>query len=173
MKLYVKRNEHNEIILGMATAKSELIKNLKSRSPSCISHIVKWYVYIDNDARFHWKKEISSYLAYASSRKLKGGKKLNKQDVIDSLLYPVHDGDESDARSILQDFIWDVARKEHYPEFELSRDLIKQFSLFLQEFVRTSVPMIVEKHAYEISEFYPVLDACYNKYPRPDYVEFY
>ncbi len=172
MKLYIRRQKPNEIILGMATPKSEVLKKLKARNFECISHIVKWYVYRENDSQNHWKEEIASYLAYANHKKLKGNKKLTVSDIMNSLLYGVEDGDESDAESILQDFIWDVARPEKYPEFEISKGLVYSFSLFLQEFKKQVVPMLISNHIYELKEFYPVLDRCYITHPRPRFVIF-
>lgn len=48
MNLYIKKNKYgNEIILGMATDKSEALKKLQDRADEFTEHVVKWYIYKD------------------------------------------------------------------------------------------------------------------------------
>lgn len=172
-KIYVRRNANQEVVIGMSTSKSQALQKLKARNFACITHVVKWYIYRENINQNHWIKEIASYLAYASNIELKGRRKtLSTSDIMNSLLHSIGDGDHSDARNILQEFIWDVARPEGYPEFLISEELVSQFSLFLKEFKCVVVPVIKEKNPHELEEFYPLLDECYSKYRRPASIEF-
>ncbi len=175
MKIYVRRNicASHELILGMATSRSELMQDLLNRNPVLIEHLVKFYVYPENDSQNHWKQEVAGYLDYANRKTLKGGKKLKPADLKRTIFKGINDGDTSDAHSILRAFILDTAIPEKYPVFKITYSLDKHFSLFLQMFLDEFLSILSKKNTYEMEDFYPILDSCVIKSDRPEieYIE--
>ena len=165
MKIYVRRStdKPNEIILGMSTNRSELIKLINARGPELVEHIVKWYVYPDNVSQNHWRKEICSYLDYANHRTLKGNKKLDVDTLKKYLLPGFYDCDVDDAHGVLWTFIHDVAIPNDYPEFEITSQLCKDFSITMQNIVREILPKLTTNNNLKMSDFYEMLDNCLYK----------
>lgn len=169
MKLYIKRNIYasHEIIVGMATSRSELMQDLLNRNPVLLEHLVKFFVYPDNDSQNHWKQEVAGYLDYANRKTLKGGKKLKVADLKRTLFKNINDGDISDAHSILRAFILDTAVPENYPVFNITPKLDKAFSTFLQLFLEDFLDILSKKNNYSMEDFYPILDKCVKISHRP------
>lgn len=170
MKLYIRKNIVNpgEVVLGMATSRSELMKDLIDRNPVLIEHVVKFYVYPDKDSQNHWKQEIAGYLDYVNRKTLKGGKKLKSSDLKRTIFRGINDGDISDAHSILRAFILDIARPESYPIFKITHKLENSFSKFLNLFLDNLLPILTRKNDYSMEDFYPILDQCVRLSHRPE-----
>lgn len=138
-------------IYAMAIPRKSALDQLSSYSDVLLRHILECVIYKDDlGCLAHWIGEIASWLNKAN--KLKCKVSLKGQDYRDSLFGQIGDGFD-DAQLALEVYQLSELRKNAYPDFEITDDLVNQTVNVCNQLVEIAIPILTAGNVYPVTDW--------------------
>lgn len=143
-------------IYAMAIPRKNALDKLSSYSDVLERHVIECVVYKNSlGCMDHWIGEIASWLNTANRINCKVA--LKESDYIESLFGAFGD-EKSDAVLDLEVYQRSDLRRNSYPEFEITDELINDLFDTFNKLIEICVPLLVSKQIYPVNYWADVLE---------------
>lgn len=130
----MKRIRHiPSIVYGMSMEKSRAEKRIHGFGKEITSNIIKLVAYPDSRDHQHWIDELATWFSDINDIDIKPRGKKFSIDVYDELVFGEFGTTLSDVRTCIDSWLIYNKKKDHYPEFDVTPQLIRSVFMLVSE----------------------------------------